>query len=212
MAEQAKKKASPICTLEPMDLHDETEFNELLRQRIICGWENQRSDIEALRSGADAKTMNIYWISSEQAPITERYAGHIMGAIRTETSEDNLPSKQVLHIFNLFILPTHRAGGYGRAAMEQLEAWAKTEVPDLQAVTLSAIDRRYTEDDAEEWRGLYERCCASGGIYCAPKGASNEDWYARMGFVKFSTQPMYPFTIDGRDILLSAVSMRKQLG
>jgi GNAT superfamily N-acetyltransferase len=206
--------------LEPMNLHNTTEFDELVRQRIICGWDYSTSNVEAWRAAADAHTISIFWIvpsSLSQFPVPKRHIGHISIQNKTEASDNNelvRADKPIRHIFNLFILPEHRGGGLGRAAVQALETWAKVEPygsPECKAITLNALSRRYIEDDGEEWRGLYTRVCASLGIELPAKGSSNEDWYARMGYVKWKEEPMYPVMLDESEILLNAVSLRKEL-
>ncbi|KAL1850175.1 hypothetical protein VTK73DRAFT_9737 [Phialemonium thermophilum] len=55
-------------------------------------------------------------------------------------------------------------------------------------MTLHTTSRRYAEDDGDDWRGLYAR----RGLPTPQKGSSNEDWYARMGYVKWKEEPRYP--------------------
>ena len=213
MDKSATTEAGQRIVLEPMNLYNSTEFDELLRQRILCGWEDSPSDLEAWRTAADAKTISIFWvIPSSLSPLAapQRYAGHVSMQDRTEPPENEL----VRHIFNLFVLPEHRRGGLGKAAVQALEKWAKDTpagAPECKAMTLNSISRRYIEEDGEEWRGLYTRVCASLGLPAPIKGTSNEDWYARMGYVKLKEQPLYPVTLDGKEILLIAVSLRKDL-
>jgi GNAT superfamily N-acetyltransferase len=199
--------------LEPMDLDNTTQFDELLRQRVICGWDFSRSTIEAWRDAIAAHTISLFWVvpaSLSQLDTPQRLAGHISMLRKTEPP-NNTP---VLHICNLFILPEHRRGGLGRQAVQALESWAKFEPygsPECKAITLNAISKRYIEDDAEEWRGMYLRFCRTRGIEEPAKGSSNEDWYARMGYVKETEQPMYPVDLDGREFKLIASWMRKEL-
>lgn len=202
-----------------MNLHNTTEFDELLRQRVICGWDYSPSKLESWRAVADPQTMYMFWVvppSLSQLPAPQRHGGHIMMQRKTEPSDDKLAraDKPILHILNLFILPEHRRGGLGRAAVQELEAWAKVEPygsPECKAITLNAISRRYIEDDGEEWRGLYRKVCTSLGIEMPAKGSSNEDWYARMGYVKWKEQPLYPVLLDGSEIMLIAAWLRKEL-
>jgi GNAT superfamily N-acetyltransferase len=205
--------------LEPMNLHNTTEFDELLRQRVICGWDCSPTTLEAWRAAADIHTISMFWVvppSLSQLPAPQRHGGHISMQSRTGPPDDKLAGadKPVLHIFNLFILPERRRGGLGRAAVQALEAWAKVEPygsPECRAITLNAISRRYIEDDGEEWRGLYTRVCTSLGIETPAKGSSNEDWYTRMGYVKWKEQPMYPVLLDGSEIMLIAALLKKEL-
>ncbi len=206
-------EAAQGSILEPMNLYNTTEFDELLRQRVICGWDCSPSDLETWRAAADAKTAYNFWVvppSLSQLPAPQRYAGHISMSSKTEPPDDT----PVRHIANLFILPEHRRGGLGRAAVQGLEAWAKVESDrsrGCKAITLNAISRRYIEDDGEEWRGFYTRVCTSLGIEMPAKGTGNEDWYLRMGYVKYGEQPMYPVVLDGSKILLLATLLRKEL-
>ena len=219
MDKSATTEPAQRSILEPMDLHNPTEFDELLRQRVICGWACSSSTIAAWRAAADAQTITIFWVvppSRSQLPAPQRLGGHISMRSNAEPADGKrAPADQpALHIFNLFILPEHRRGGLGRAAVHALEACAKVGPygsPECKAITLNAISRRYIEDDGEEWRGLYTKVCTSVGIEVPAKGSSNEDWYARMGYVKWKEQPMYPVFLDGSEILLIAASLRKEL-
>ena len=207
-------EAAQGSILEPMNLYSPTEFNELLRQRVICGWDYSPSDLQAWRAAADAKTAFNFWVVPpllSQLPAPQRYAGHISMSSKTEPPDDTTP---VRHISNLFILPEHRLSGLGRAAVQGLEARANVEPygsPGCKVITLNAISRRYIEDDREEWRGFYTRVCSSLGIETPAKGTGNEDWYIRMGYVKYGEKPMYPVVLDGSKILLLATLLRKEL-
>jgi GNAT superfamily N-acetyltransferase len=217
MNESAITEAPKGSLLEPMNLHNSTEFDEMLRQRVICGWDSSSSDLEAWRADADAHNMAMFWVvptSLSHLPVPQRFVGHIMMVSKTEPAANGGAEKPTRHIFNLFVLPEHRRGGLGGAAIRALEAWAKIEPygsPECTAMTLNSLSRRYIEDDGEEWRGMYARVCENLGIELSPKGKSNEDWYTKMGYVKLSEKPTYPVELDGKKILLNAVSMRKPL-
>ena len=205
-------EAVPGSILEPMDLHNTAEFDELLRQRVICGWDCSPSHLTVWRGAADAKTASNFWVVPEslsQLPAPQRYAGHISMSNKTEPPDDT----PIRHIANLFILPEHRHGGLGRAAVQGLEAWAKVQLHGLpyKAITLNAISRRYIEDDGEDWRGFYMKVCTSLGIEKPAKGTGNEDWYVRMGYVKYGEMPLYPVVVDGNKTLLLATLLRKEL-
>lgn len=194
--------------LEPIDLHNPAEFDELLRQRVLCGWQNSPADLIAWRKSADGDILFNFWIvpaSTKDLPAPQRWTGHISMVGKTEGLE-NTP---VRHIANLFILPEHRLGGLGRQAVEALEAWAKDD--GIKKMSLNALCRRYVEDDTEEWRPMYLRYCASIGIELPRKGTSNEDWYVRQGYVVYGEEPMYPASLDGRDFLLVASLLHKDL-
>lgn len=207
---------SPKVVLEPMDLYDSVQFDELLRQRVICGWNNTASVIEAWRDEVGAGTRVMFWVippSLAHIEIPQRLGGHISMLSQTSPLDHELanPDKSVLHITSLFILPEHRHGGIGRASVEALEKWAKVEPygsPACREITIHTLSRRYIEDDGEEWRGLWGRF----GLPTPEKGTSNEDWYSRMGYVKWKEAPRYPETLpDGTQILWRASFLRKTL-
>ncbi|KAL6405768.1 hypothetical protein AUP68_10906 [Ilyonectria robusta] len=194
-------KARPKCTLEPMNLHDPDEFSELLRQRTVCGWNKEPSKIEQWRDRMDKKTKSLFWVVPAHlagAPALQRYVGHIAlcSAAHPEDLELANPDKSVLMISTLFILPEHRGGGLGRAAIEALEACAREEPygsPNCKAITVQTVRRKYREDDG-----------ARRGMEPPKKGTSQEDWYARMGYVTWKEEPSWPST-------LLEVSMKKRL-
>lgn len=43
------------------------------------------------------------------------------------------------------------------------------------------------------------------------KGRSNQDWYARLGYEVESEEELYPVKVDGEQVLLWAVWMRKEI-
>jgi GNAT superfamily N-acetyltransferase len=204
--------------LVPINLHNTIEFDELLRQRVICGWDFSPSTIEAWRAAGDAHTTAMFWIipkSRSELPPPQCYTGHIMGQLKAESFENESGVGEcVFHISNLFVLPDRRSGGFGRTAVEALESWAKMKPygsPECKAITLNALSRRYIEDDGAEWRGMYAKICANLHIDLPVKGSSNEDWYARMGYIKWKEAPAYPVKLDGEEIKLIAASLRKPL-
>lgn len=213
MEKPTATEAAQKSILEPMNLHDTVQFDELLRQRIICGWAKTTSTLESWRAAIDKGTLAMFWVvppSVVDQPAPQRLIGHI-STQKKFGSPDGPPA---VHIADLFILPEHRLKGFGGAAVRALESWAKDEPygsPDCKSITLNALNMRYIEDDGPEWRPFYARVCASLNIPMPEKGTSNEDWYARMGYLKERVDPMYPVTLDGKDILLLATSLRKPL-
>ncbi|KAK4202928.1 hypothetical protein QBC40DRAFT_34337 [Triangularia verruculosa] len=201
--------------LQIINLHNRVEFDELLRQRVLCGWDKTAPAIETWRAAMDAETRVMFWIvppSLAHLPLLERCAGHIALVSETTPPNEELArrDKSLLYISSLFIRPEHR-GGLGRKAVQALESWAKVPPygsPYCEAITLTTLDRRYVEDDSEEWGGVW----AKFGQQSPKKGSSNEDWYARMGYVKWKHQPMYDEQcLDGTKVKLVAVFMRKNL-
>jgi len=207
---------SVTVTLQPINLYNQGEFDELLRQRVLCGWHDNAEAIEAWRVAVDQKTKSLFWIIPSPSPsptVESRYAGHI--ALMSEASppdEDQArPDKTVMMLSNLFVLKEYRRGGIARAAVEIIEKYARIEPygsPNCKVITVNTISRRYTEDDGEEWRGSYAR----RGMEPPPKGSALEDWYARMGYVKWKEAPTYEDTfLDGTPLMLVAAYLRKEL-
>lgn len=199
-----------------MNLHEQAEFDELLRQRAACGWNYTPYCVETWRSKMDAKTMSLFWIVPTHLadmPSPSRWVGHV-----GMTSENSPPDpeyakadKSVMLMTTFFVLPEYRRGGLGRAATEALEAVAKIEPygsPSCKALTVETLSRKYTEDDGDEWRGLYIK----RGRDIPEKGTSIEDWYVRMGFKKWrELWAIHEKLKDGTDVILLAASLRKDL-
>ncbi|KAL1867685.1 hypothetical protein Daus18300_006241 [Diaporthe australafricana] len=192
--------AQPKCTLEPAELSEQSQADELFRQRQICGWKTSLKDIASWQERTQARTTTLFWIKPTAQP--DLRAGHI-SLVKASDSSD-------LTISDLFVLPEHRGGGIARAAFETLEDWATTEPygsKDCKALLVDTLSRKYSEDD--EYRLKYIRLT---GVEPKPKGATNEEWYTRMGYVKYKEEPKYPAR-EGRIVeeKLLAVFMRKEL-
>ena len=205
------------CILTPINLHNEGEFDLLHKHRIICAWDLEPEVLRNWRDRMDAKTRAMFWITPpalESASGLARFVGHIgiESSVEPEDLELANPDKSVMTLSTFFIMPEHRGGGLGRAAVELAETYARIEPygrRDCQAVTIHTISRRYVEEDGDEWRGMYAR----RGLEAPPKGKGTEDWYARMGYVKWKEAPKYHDVLkDGTEIMLIAVFMRKELG
>lgn len=204
------------CTLIPMNLHDPLEFEVLSQQRVICGWNYEPKIIAAWREMMDQGLKSLFWIS---LPDGTR-AGHIsLDSADRYSPDDTLdlelanPDRSVMTITTFFIRHEYRSGGLGRAAMDILEDYATQEPygsPHCRAITVNTLSRKYYEDDAEEWRGIWKRLV---GRKAPPRGRSNEDWYHRRGYVTWKEIPKYKEnrTIDGSEITFLAVFMRKEL-
>ena len=202
-------------SLEPINLYDGYEYGELRRQRVLCGWDYEVEKLEKWKRDMDAKTRSIFWIN---LPATDSKScpnpvGHIGLNSERDPPELDLanPDKSVMEISTFFILPEHRHGGLGRTAVEMVESYATKEPygsPNCKVITINTISRRYTENDGDEWRGVYAR----RGLRAPPKGKSVEDWYASMGYVKWKEEPRYPDRLqDGTEVKLIAVFMKKTI-
>ena len=73
--------AEPKCILELVDLHDQAQADELLRQRLICGWDDTLAHIDKWRNDMDTQVRGMFWIklpsSSGTTATAEEPIGHI---------------------------------------------------------------------------------------------------------------------------------------
>lgn len=191
-----------------MDLHDEAQAEELLRQRVLCGWASAPEHIDGWRAAMDAKTKGFFWIQPASQPGLR--AGHISLDSEASPPDPDLADprgRTLLTVSTFFVLPEHRGGGLGRAAMAALEGLAR-EAPygsaSCRALALDTLSRRYSDED--EYR---DRWVWLTGWPLRERGSSNEDWYARQGYVKFKEAPKYEGIREGHKLL--AVYMKKTL-
>jgi GNAT superfamily N-acetyltransferase len=191
------------CTLEPADLREQSQVDELLRQRKICGWKTRPSDMASWKERAEARATTLFWIKPTAQP--DLRVGHIS---LDKVSED--PSS--LNIADLFVLPEHRGGGIARAAFQAVEEMATTEPygsKNCRTLLIDTLSRKYSDD--EKMRLEYNQLT---GVWPNPKGKTNEEWYGRMGYVTYKEEPLYP-EIEGRPTstqkLLLASFMKKEM-
>lgn len=190
MAASTFQASGSKCILETMNLYDQTQIDELLRQRKICGWADTLDYIISWRDSMNAKMKTMFWIKPASQP--DLRVGHVSLDCEAEPPDLELANphdKSILTIARFFILEEHRRGGLGRAVMETLEDLATKEPygsPNCHTIAITTLSRRYAENDQE--RAKYE---AIEGKPAAPRGLSNEDWYKRMGYVKWKDEPKY---------------------
>lgn len=190
MAAMTFQEPESKCILEVMDLYQQPQVDELLRQRKICGWADTPDHVAAWRESMDARKKTMFWIKPTAQPSLR--AGHVSLDCEAEPPDLELANphdKSVFTIARFFILQEHRRGGLGRAVMETLEKLATREPygsPNCHTIAITTLSRRYAEDDQE--RARYE---ALEGKPAPPRGSSNEDWYSRMGYVKWKDMPHY---------------------
>lgn len=172
-----------------MNLHDQDQVDELRRQRVICGWGHTPKDIASWRDAIDAQDRASFWIKPAARP--EVRAGHVSLDNQVDPPDLELanPDRSVLEITSFFILPEHRRGGLGRAVMATLERYAREQPygsENCRTVTLTTMTRKYWEDDV--WR---EKWVRELGFEPLERGTSYEDWYKRMGYVKWKEEPKF---------------------
>lgn len=197
----AAPPAQPKCTLEPAALREQSQADELLRQRKICGWKTRPSDMASWKERAEARRTTLFWIKPAAQP--DLRVGHIS---LDKVGDDGA----AVNISDLFVLPEHRGGGIAKAAFQAVEAMATTEPygsENCRTILIDTLSRKYSDDDG--MRLEYTRLT---GEQPNPKGRTNEEWYARMGYVKYNEKPAYPER-QGRPsgTLLLASYMKKEI-
>lgn len=202
-------------TLETLDLQDDTHVQELVRQRIICGWGEDEESINNWRNQTSKGTKKFWWITipatdektSDPSSTSSRgiKAGHIALASETSPPDPDLArlDRSILTVNTFFLLPEYRALGLGRASWFAVEEKAK-QIPECKQIAIDTWDGRYVTDKGPEWGGFL----ATLGIVMRDS-LINEEWYARMGYEKFKTEPRYP--LPGTDRMMVAVFLRKYL-
>lgn len=186
------------------------DFEELRQQRVLCGWNYAEPVLIQWREMMDVKQKALFWIFSIDGMKT---VGHISLDSTSEVPDLELanPDKSVLTIATFFIKSEWRELGLGRAAMDILEDWATKAPygsPNCRYIAINTLSKKYIEDDAAEWRGIWAKL----GKSTPSKGRSVQSWYESRGYVKWKEQPKYlEKTLDGHDIKLIAVYLRKYI-
>lgn len=173
--------AQPKLTLEPANLHEQSQVDELVRQRKICGWKTRPSDMVSWKERTEARATTLFWIKPTAQP--DLRVGHI-----SLDKIDDDPSS--MKIADLFVLPEHRGGGIARAAFKAMEEMATTEPygsEKCRNLLVDTLSKKYSED--EEMRLEYNQLT---GTWPKPKGTTNEEWYGRMGYMTYKEKPTYP--------------------
>ncbi|GAA6056759.1 hypothetical protein JCM3770_006118 [Rhodotorula araucariae] len=203
------------------------EVAELQRQRVLCGWGLHNVELwgEQVRRGVK----NLYWIwptdrASYTVPSFEpmNYDPSVAGPPPPDPSfapighvsidwedydpeEDTLcdRAKGVCTLASFFILLSEQGKGLGSLVMNEMEAMAVRDLA-ATAITLNTVDGEFA---AQPW--WWER----QGLPFSAKTRINERWYERLGYTAYKRAvPRYPAkAVDGEDILLEAVFMRKEL-
>lgn len=209
--------ASQACTLVPINLDNPSEFTELQRQRIICGWNHSDADIRKWREKQREGLKSFFWItlpaaasSTGSTTTTEPVrAGHISLDSYCDPPDPELArsDKTIMTIQNFFILPEYRGSGLGRQAMDLVESMATKEPfgsPQCKFITVNTLSKRYFYDEGPEWKGTLKDLARE------PPAFSNQEWYERRGYVQWKEEPRYEErTRDGSVVVLVASFLRK---
>ncbi|GAA5969143.1 hypothetical protein JCM11641_007483 [Rhodosporidiobolus odoratus] len=210
------------------DVESEKETEELKRQRVLCGW--QVEDVELWRDQVRRGVRNLYWIFpsslSTAPPLPEdeylpygskeygprpadpafRPTGHVALDWEDAKGEESLASKEkgVITLATFFILASQQGKGLGTAVMQEMETLAASPELGARAITLNTLDGNFASDPA--W-------WARMGVTFSAELRNNERWYERYEYTAYRRAvPRYPAkTVDGEDILLESVFMRKEL-
>jgi len=212
----------------------------MYEQRVACGWKAEQVESwrELQRSGKItlqwvvlsptdlslftkiAKHSNAYPTQSTplldtatslggkprpEIEITEKEfmpVGHI--SLNTEYEEPGFvePEEGLYFIATFWISPTLQSLGLGRASMDAVEKMAISEPLNARVLALSTV--------ANEYAGKKERWEALGR---EPPVLSNQDWYARRGYVVFKRVEEKWSEKDpmGKEWWFPAVFMRKDI-
>ncbi|CAI7634712.1 unnamed protein product [Penicillium bialowiezense] len=143
------------CGLELINLDEENQFNELHRQRVICGWD---SDPNILLRWKDRQaSKRLFWIIYSDVDSQHSvHTGHIsLDASSKLLEPEALKDGEIeLSINSFFILPDYRQLGLGKRAVHLVEQAALSEPygdPRCRFITLTALSKRYIYDMAPEW-------------------------------------------------------------
>ncbi|KAL4787018.1 hypothetical protein BJX76DRAFT_51848 [Aspergillus varians] len=199
------------CTLEPIDLSEPSQWEELLQQRLACGWDNTPEKLAFWHKQQEADLKSFFWItvsSADPSPDGEQTtirAGHISLNAYAEPADHDLANaeKTNLTISSFFILPKYRAGGLGRSAMERIEALATGQPygsPNCEYITLDCMSKRHYHDEV------------MGLVVKAVMPICNQEWYEKQGYVAWKEEPRYEHTMpDKTKFVFCATFMRKRV-
>lgn len=223
--------------LVPVNFDNADEYAEFHRQRTICGWAYSDGALQHFKQMQEIKLKSLFWIMIKQelqvnsingkdndefrgsdangelqksALFTKR-AGHISLDSYAELPDPELAreDRTIMTVSTFFILPEHRKGGLGKAAMDLIEVLATQEPygsPQCHTLALTTLHKSYIEVDEPEWRGMWKQ------LGLEPPQFSAQVWYEKLGYVLWKEEPRYPEkTLDGDDLNLIASFMRKRL-
>jgi GNAT superfamily N-acetyltransferase len=194
-----------------INLHDSLEFDELIQQRIACGWNFARADIENYRTAMDKKLKSLFWITLSKNPTR---IGHVSLDSYTSPPDPELalPDKSILTIQTFFILEAHRSGGVGGRVMDEVEELATKEPygsPNCREVTINTLSTASLERSLPTWLEVWRKAGVPRPDWSM---WSKESWYAKRGYVKWKEEVRYEDdTNEAKVASLEAAFMRKTL-
>ena len=203
--------SSPAIKLTLIDLSDESEFEELRQQRVLCGWNYDRSYLEEWRDAMSKKLKSLFWITLDDDP---RRIGHVsLDAYSTPPDPDLATAdRTVMTIQTFFILQESRSKGLGGHIMDIVEDMATKEPygsPNCKTITVNTLSNASLKAGLPIWIPMWEKA----GIE-RPEWSywSKEDWYNKRGYVKWKEDPRYDaVTAEAKVASLDAAFLRKAL-
>ncbi|KAI5478555.1 hypothetical protein MNV49_004814 [Pseudohyphozyma bogoriensis] len=201
---------------------NEDHIAELTRQRVLCGWDDDK--VDGWRKNVKEGEKILYWIfpvdpAKFAIPEVERLnidpsktgppppnaafqpLGHVGIDIRDDKHDDPMLANKdegIVKIATFFILGSQQGKGLGNIVMDETERLAASPPINAKRLTLTTVAGRLMRD-AAYWKRI-------GGVY-DPTARVNEDWYFKRGYRAFREAPLYPY-IDaesGESFLIDAV-------
>jgi len=209
MCEQ--KAPTPAINLTLINLHSESEFEELRQQRILCGWSYAHSDIQSYRDAMDKKLKSLFWITLDDSPTR---IGHVSLDSYTSPPDPELAlaDRTVLTIQTFFIMEEKRSGGMGGRVMDMIEGMATKKPygsPDCKTITVNTLSKKSLGCGLPMWIEMWK----NDGIPRPDWSTwSKEDWYVKRGYVKWKEETRYDAdTKEAKYAFLEAAFLRKTL-
>ncbi|KAF2762829.1 hypothetical protein EJ05DRAFT_495684 [Pseudovirgaria hyperparasitica] len=205
------------CTLLPINLSTPSDYNELQRQRVLCGWNFEDAQLKVWCEEMNQGLKSLFCIMSKPSALhTDRTGqttspeeqtddspivrvGHISIDSEAGPRDPTLarPDRSVLTISTLFVLPEYRSCGFGGAAWQAAETLATQEPygsPACCTLTLTTVSKNQPDGHPPLEHGTVE------------------GWYECMGYVIYKEEPRWLGKLpDGREYWTVASFMRKQL-
>ncbi|KAK1147808.1 hypothetical protein N8T08_000321 [Aspergillus melleus] len=194
------------CRLEPINLNDPDQFNEVRRHRLVCGWDHEPSTLEKWKLKQNEGLKSFFWIviprpksnlhshsnlDSDTSQSTSHDTptiriGHISLDAYSDPPDPELSraDKSILAIQTFFVLPEYRSLRVGARALALAEELALRE-PNCRVIALTALSKRYMYDEGLDGKGLWERIGEE-----MPPG-SIQEWYEKKGYVGWKEEPRY---------------------
>lgn len=218
MANGATAQPTHEIKLVPADLELPEARQMLYDQRVLCGWNYDDTYLSSLRASMQRGERTLFWITLPT--LMWGNAGHVSLDRPTQKDADYgfgpaILEEPSMKISMLFITPSARQPGVklGDRTMELLERMS-TEPEygrsECRYVYVDALSKRYTREEGPDNRGIWKRL---GQRERQKDEPCTQEWFDRRGYRVYHSKPHYANTaLDGSEIKLEAVFMRKEVG